>query len=61
MKFSNKLTNTLTVDVKSEEDKLLRINLQKQGINLVNVSFPEKLEKIDKNYIERNWKKRIKE
>ena len=60
MKFSNKLTNTLTVDVKSEEDKLLRINLQKQGINLVNVSFPEKLEKIDKNYIERNWKNALK-
>lgn len=60
MKFSNKLTNTLTVDVKSEEDKLLRINLQKQGINLVNVSFPEKLEKIDKNYIEKNWKNALK-
>ena len=60
MRFSNKLTNTLTVDVKSEEDKLLRINLQKQGINLVNVSFPEKLEKIDKNYIEKNWKNALK-
>lgn len=56
MKISNKLTNALVVNVKKEEEKFLRLSLEKLGVKIVNLSFPEKLESISTSFIEKNWK-----
>lgn len=56
MKVSKKLSNTIVIDVNKEEERLFKINLEKLGIKIINVSFPERIENISKNFIEKNWK-----
>lgn len=56
MKVSNKLTNALIVDINKGKEKLFKTNLGKLGIQIVNVSFPDKLENISEKFIEKNWK-----
>lgn len=56
MKVSNKLTNALIVDINKGDEKLFKTNLGKLGIQIVNVSFPDKLENISEKFIEKNWK-----
>ena len=56
MKVSKKLSNTIVIDVNKEEERLFKINLEKLGIKIINVSFPERIENISKSFIEKNWK-----